>query len=60
MERILGRLKDIRIDEARHGLLILPVAMLFAQFAPRLVVPVLMLGGVYSCYEGAEKAWWVG
>ena len=35
--------------------LLLPVAMLLANFAPWLITPLLMLGGCYLCYEGAEK-----
>src|ERR1700740_1529081 len=31
--------------------------MLLSQFVPRLVIPVLMLGATYLCYEGAEKVW---
>ena len=35
--------------------LLLPVAMLLANFAPWLITPLLMLGGGYLCFEGAEK-----
>ncbi|WP_293572825.1 DUF808 domain-containing protein [Phaeobacter sp.] len=35
--------------------LLLPVAMLLANFAPWLITPLLMLGGSYLCFEGAEK-----
>ncbi|MEV1294544.1 DUF808 domain-containing protein [Pseudonocardia sp. NPDC049635] len=38
-------------------LVILPVALLLSQFAPWLLTPILMLGGFYLCYEGAEKIW---
>ncbi|MBP2371081.1 DUF808 domain-containing protein [Pseudonocardia parietis] len=38
-------------------LIILPAALLLSQFAPWLLTPILMLGGVYLCYEGAEKVW---
>jgi hypothetical protein len=36
-------------------ILLLPVAMLLANFAPWLITPLLMLGGGYLCFEGAEK-----
>ena len=36
-------------------ILLLPVAMLLANFAPWLITPFLMLGGSYLCFEGAEK-----
>lgn len=35
--------------------LLLPVAMLLANFAPWLITPLLMVGGAYLCFEGAEK-----
>jgi uncharacterized protein len=57
-ERELPIIRRIAIGSLRNKLLlILPVAMLLSQFAPRLVTPVLMLGAVYLCYEGAEKVW---
>ncbi len=36
---------------------ILPAIMLLSQFAGFLLTPLLMLGGAYLCYEGAEKVW---
>ncbi|NVO55121.1 DUF808 domain-containing protein [Rhodobacteraceae bacterium B1Z28] len=36
-------------------ILLLPVALLLANFAPWLITPLLMLGGSYLCFEGAEK-----
>ncbi|NTF17071.1 DUF808 domain-containing protein [Agrobacterium rubi] len=35
--------------------ILLPVALLLDYFAPWIVMPLLMIGGVYLCYEGAEK-----
>lgn len=35
--------------------ILLPLAMLLANFAPWLITPLLMLGGSYLCFEGAEK-----
>ncbi|MDX1780650.1 MAG: DUF808 domain-containing protein [Thalassovita sp.] len=35
--------------------ILLPVAMLLANLAPWLITPLLMLGGSYLCFEGAEK-----
>lgn len=34
---------------------LLPAALALSYFAPGLIVPLLMLGGLYLCYEGAEK-----
>ena len=32
-----------------------PIALLLAAFAPWALAPLLMLGGLYLCFEGAEK-----
>jgi len=34
---------------------ILPAALLLSAFLPWLITPILMLGGAYLCFEGAEK-----
>ncbi len=34
---------------------LLPAALLLSFFAPWLITPLLMIGGAYLCYEGAEK-----
>lgn len=36
-------------------LFLLPGALILALVAPWLITPLLMIGGVYLCYEGAEK-----
>ena len=52
---IIGRIAK---GSLRNKLLfILPAALLLSQFAPWLLTPILMLGGTYLCYEGAEKIW---
>ncbi|WP_375262301.1 DUF808 domain-containing protein [Palleronia sp.] len=38
-------------------IILLPIAMLLAIFAPWAIPPLLMLGGLYLCFEGAEKIW---
>lgn len=35
--------------------ILVPAALLISAIAPWLVVPLLMLGGLFLCYEGAEK-----
>ena len=35
--------------------IILPVALLLSAFLPWAITPLLMLGGAYLCFEGAEK-----
>ncbi|MEH6750775.1 MAG: DUF808 family protein, partial [Paracoccaceae bacterium] len=36
-------------------LILLPAALILSAFAPFLITPLLMLGGAYLCFEGAEK-----
>ncbi|WP_292663795.1 DUF808 family protein [Nitratifractor sp.] len=45
-----------------NKLILLPLAFLLSAFAPWAITPILMLGGVYLAYEGAEKIveWWTG
>ena len=37
-------------------LILLPVALLLSEFLPWAITPLLMLGGAYLSYEGAEPA----
>jgi predicted DNA repair protein MutK len=37
--------------------ILLPALMLLNVFAPFVITPLLMLGGAYLCFEGAEKVW---
>jgi uncharacterized protein len=57
-ERELPIVKKIAKGSIRNKLVfILPAAMLLSQFLPWLLTPILMMGGTYLCYEGAEKIW---
>src|SRR5690606_24655491 len=38
----------------RNKLILIPIALLISAFAPWAVVPLLMLGGAFLCYEGVE------
>ena len=38
-------------------LILLPVALVLSLFLPWLITPLLMIGGAYLCYEGAEKVY---
>lgn len=52
---IVGR---IALGSIRNKLLILlPAALVLSAFAPWVITPLLMLGGGYLCFEGAEKVW---
>lgn len=37
--------------------ILLPAALLLQAFLPWLLTPLLMIGGAYLCFEGAEKVW---
>jgi uncharacterized protein len=57
-ERELPIIKRIALGSLRNKLLIiLPVIMVLSQFVPWLLTPILMVGGAYLAYEGAEKVW---
>ena len=57
-ERELPIIRRIAVGSLRNKLLIiLPAILLLSQFLPFLLTPILMLGGCYLCYEGAEKVW---
>jgi predicted DNA repair protein MutK len=57
-DRELPIIRRIAVGSLRNKLLILlPAVLVLSQFAPRLLTPILMLGAVYLCYEGAEKVW---
>lgn len=57
-QRELPIIKKIALGSLRNKLLfILPAALLLSQFADFLLTPILMIGGTYLCYEGAEKIW---
>ena len=55
-DRELPIIKKIATGSFRNKLLfILPVALILSEFAPTLVEIILILGGTYLCFEGAEK-----
>ncbi len=57
-KREIPLIKRIAKGSLRNKLLfILPAALLLSQFLPWLLTPILMIGGTYLCYEGAEKIW---
>ncbi|MET0425968.1 MAG: DUF808 domain-containing protein [Actinoplanes sp.] len=57
-KRELPIVKRIALGSLRNKfLIILPAILLLSQFLPGLLTPILMVGGAYLCYEGAEKVW---
>lgn len=54
---IIGRIAK---GSLRNKLLfILPGLLVLSQFLPWVLTPLLMVGGAYLCFEGAEKIWHV-
>ena len=52
---IIGR---IALGSLKNKLIVLlPAALLLSNFAPWAITPLLMLGGAYLCFEGAEKVY---
>jgi hypothetical protein len=55
-DRELPIVWKIAVGSIRNKLLfLLPAALALSFFAPWLITPLLMIGGAYLCYEGAEK-----
>ena len=64
-DRELPIIWKIALGSIRNKLLfILPIALLLSQFAPWALTPILMAGGTYLAFEGAEKVMealgWIG
>ena len=51
--------KIARASVLNKLVILLPVAILLSLYLPWLLTPLLMLGGAYLCFEGAEKVWHV-
>ena len=45
----------VAVGSLRNKLVLVPAAIALSAFTPQLVIPLLVLGGAYLCYEGAEK-----
>jgi predicted DNA repair protein MutK len=57
-DRELPVIRRIAVGSLRNKLLfILPAALALSELLPWLLTPLLMVGGTYLCYEGAEKVW---
>ncbi len=57
-ERELPIIKRIALGSLRNKIvIILPVILVLSQFLPWLLTPLLMVGGGYLSFEGAERIW---
>jgi predicted DNA repair protein MutK len=57
-ERELPVIRRIAVGSLRNKLVfILPAALVLSELLPWLLAPLLMVGALYLCFEGAEKVW---
>ena len=54
-ERELPVVWAVAKGSALNKLILVPAALLISAFAPWLIVPLLMIGGAFLCFEGCEK-----
>ncbi|MBR6458731.1 MAG: DUF808 domain-containing protein [Actinomycetaceae bacterium] len=56
-KRELPIIAKIAKGSLRNKAIILVLALIMSEFAPWALSPLLMIGGAYLCFEGAEKIW---
>jgi len=54
-ERELAVVWAVAKGSFKNKLILVPAAMLISLFVPALITPLLVCGGLYLCFEGAEK-----
>ncbi len=54
-ERELPVVWAVALGSLKNKAILVPAALLISALAPWLVTPLLMLGGLYLCFEGVEK-----
>jgi predicted DNA repair protein MutK len=54
-DRELAVVWAVAKGSAVNKLILVPAALAISALAPKLVIPLLMIGGLYLCFEGAEK-----
>src|SRR3954471_24328575 len=54
-ERELPVVWAVGVGSLKNKAVLVPSALLISAFAPWAVTPLLMLGGLYLCFEGVEK-----
>lgn len=56
-ERELPVVWAVAKGSLRNKAILVPAALLISAFVPWLIMPLLMLGGLFLCFEGFEKLW---
>ena len=54
-EREVPVVLAVAVGSLKNKLILVPAALAISAFAPWAVTPLLMLGGLYLCFEGVEK-----
>jgi uncharacterized protein len=54
-DRELAVVWAVATGSARNKIILVPTALAISAFAPWAVTPLLMLGGLFLCFEGVEK-----
>ena len=54
-ERELPVVWAVCVGSLKNKLILVPAALAISAFIPWLVTPLLMIGGIYLCFEGVEK-----
>ena len=54
-ERELAVVWKVAVGSAVNKVILVPAALLLSQFLPEAIQPLLMCGGAFLCFEGAEK-----
>lgn len=47
----------VAVGSLKNKAILVPAALLISAFAPWAIQPLLMIGGLFLCYEGFEKVW---
>ena len=54
-DRELPVIRAVARGSAVNKLILVPAALLISALAPWAIMPLMMIGGLYLCYEGVEK-----
>lgn len=54
-ERELPVVWAVAVGSLRNKAILVPLALAIGAFLPQLITPLLMLGGLFLCFEGVEK-----
>lgn len=58
-QRELPVVYEVSKGSLKNKIIIVPCALLLSAVAPWVITPLLMVGGIYLCFEGAEKVFHV-